>query len=1091
MPKKRTLFLQLLFVILTFLMMVVSSSLFVRNILKNHLSREAEDMLTQTRLKISSELIEAQTMLSVVTNSVHTMILQGESSEALYRYLRNIHKEIENTRTSFIFEGFIAYFEAFGNELFHSGDSKDENFNPKEHQWFETSNETDNKIDVTPIYFSQQTNQYNITYVQRLFGNKGESLGMVCLNVPLNNIREYVKSMHISKGGYGVLFDTKIDVIEHPSSEFIGRKANQISSGFSMISDELELGNNLFESEFENYLGQRIVAYTMRIDNGWALSLITPKDAYYKEMQNMMLIISILGSGFALVLIVILIRIDSAKGKSDEQNLHNELLLADLEKQHEADKRTQIMLDATPLGCKLWDRNLNVIECNQEALHLFDLKTKEEFFTRFFELSPEYQPDGRKTKEKAEEFVKKAFDEGYCRFEWMHKKLNGEAIPAEITLVRVKHKEDFAVAGYIRDLREYKKAMTKLESALLEAQEANTAKSKFLATMSHEIRTPMNVILGVTESQLLNNTLSQEAKESFEKILDSGSLLLSIINDILDLSKIEAGKFELNPAHYELLSLINDAANMSAMRFGYKQIDFLLHLDENIPLHLFGDELRIKQVLFNLLSNAFKYTNAGEVKLSFAAKKIDEKNTTLIICVSDTGQGMTPEQVNQLFEEYTRFNLETNRTTSGTGLGMTITRNLVKKMGGKIDVDSTPGKGTSFTVYIPQGISGQGILGREVIDNFQKINFTNIKRKEHTKIDRSPMPYGKVLIVDDMNSNLDVAKLLLNPYHLQIETAESGFEALDIIKSGKVYDIIFMDHMMPKMDGIETTKNLREYGYNHTILALTADAVAGQREMFMENGFDGFLSKPIDIRQLNDSLNKFIRDKQPPEPSAEADHVPSDPHLSDKTIPKTSAEADQLQAGGPPDIPGIEAKTGLALYNGEFNLYLGALRSFVPNAITVIEKLRNVTKESLPDYAINVHGLKSISANIGAEKLQKAAFYLETKAKSGDLEEILFRNNSLLEETKNIISALQEWLGKFDSQNPKPLLAYPDRLLLSRLYTCCEAYDMDGIDEVMDKLESADYENDASLVIWLREKITELNFSEIVTRLKAYNEELK
>ena len=401
-------------------------------------------------------------------------------------------------------------------------------------------------------------------------------------------------------------------------------------------------------------------------------------------------------------------------------------------------------------------------------------------------------------------------------------------------------------------------------AALKEAAESNSKyKSKFLATMSHEIRTPMNVILGISENQLLNQDYSDEIRKAFENIYDSSSLLLNIINDILDLSKIEAGKFELNIASYEVLSIISDVVNMNNMRFGHKPIDFQLQVDEKIPVNLVGDELRIKQILNNLLSNAFKYTNEGLIELFIMVEPlIEDKSVILIIIVRDTGQGMTPEQIERLFDEYSRFNLDANRTTVGTGLGMTITRNLVKMMNGEISANSIPGEGTTFTVRIPHEIASSVLLGKEAVENIQKFNFANTTRERRVNIKRELMPYGKVLVVDDMKSNLDVAKLLLTPYQLNIETAASGFDAIEIIRAGKVYDIIFMDHMMPKLDGIETTRKLREEGYNNPIIALTANAIAGQQEFFLASGFDAYISKPIDLRQLNDSLNKFIRDKE-------------------------------------------------------------------------------------------------------------------------------------------------------------------------------------------------------------------------------------
>jgi signal transduction histidine kinase/ActR/RegA family two-component response regulator len=543
----------------------------------------------------------------------------------------------------------------------------------------------------------------------------------------------------------------------------------------------------------------------------------------------------------------------------------------DNEKKRKANERARLMLDATPLGAIYWDKNIKCVDCNEESVRLFGVKDKQEYLDRFMELSPEYQPDGSLSKEKSLEFVKKAFTDGYFRFEWIHQKLDGELIPCEVTLIRVEYEDDYSVLGYTRDLRELKQMMKKieqrdsqLEAALKAAQDANTAKSKFLANMSHEIRTPMNVILGVTESYLQNENVPRKYLDGFEKIYNAGDLLLHLVNDILDLSKIDAGKLELIPVRYETSSLINDTAQMNTIRFQHKPIRFNLLVAEDIPLELIGDELRIKQILNNLLSNAFKYTNEGEVTLSFAVEKPAVESphkTDLIIRVSDTGQGMTKEQIKVLFDEYTRFNSESNRKISGTGLGMAITHNLVNLMNGKLTVESAPGKGTVITARIPQKIAGSGTLGGKTAEKLEALNFTAISQKKSKKLIREPMPYGKVLIVDDMKSNLDVAVLLLTPYQLQIDIVESGAEAVALIKKGKEYDIIFMDHMMPDMDGMETTRRIRALGYKYPIFALTANAVVGQQDNFLKNGFDGYISKPIDVRQLNDTLNKYVRDK--------------------------------------------------------------------------------------------------------------------------------------------------------------------------------------------------------------------------------------
>jgi len=398
-------------------------------------------------------------------------------------------------------------------------------------------------------------------------------------------------------------------------------------------------------------------------------------------------------------------------------------------------------------------------------------------------------------------------------------------------------------------------------------EEENKQKSDFLAKMSHEIRTPISAILGITEIQLQDRTLREDIREALGRIYNSGDLLLGIINDILDFSKIEAGKMDLVPVKYYVSSMINDIVQLHKIKNENKPIEFKLQVDETLPAELIGDELRIKQIMNNLLSNAFKYTDKGEVALSVTAEQVRgglSTSATIVFKVSDTGQGMTTEQIQKVFDEYSRFNMEVNRATQGTGLGMNITRNLVNMMNGSISVKSTPGKGTEVTVKLPQRIEGSGvIIGKKMSEALQQFKMSSASQAEKAQITYDPMPYGNVLVVDDVETNLYVAKGLLSPYELSIETANSGFEAIDKVKSGVVYDIIFMDHMMPKMDGIETTKILREMGYNGNIIALTANAIVGQAEMFMNNGFDGFISKPIDIRQMNNTLNKMIRDKRP------------------------------------------------------------------------------------------------------------------------------------------------------------------------------------------------------------------------------------
>jgi len=652
-------------------------------------------------------------------------------------------------------------------------------------------------------------------------------------------------------------------------------------------------------------------------------------------------------------------------------------------KMREADERTQIMIDAAPLCAFIWDKNMSIIDCNQEAVNMFGMADKKEFKEKFSRLSPEYQSDGVLSTVKGGRLVKKALDEGYSRFEWMHQKLNGEPIPAEVTCVRVKHKDEFTVTEYIRDLREQKAMIAGMRKAEI-AEESSKAKSDFLAKMSHEIRTPMNAILGITEIQLQDGSLEQVTRDALERIYNSADLLLGIINDILDLSKIEAGKLELNQSQYDIASLINDTVQLNMMRYESKPIEFKLNVGVNVPILLIGDELRIKQILNNLLSNAYKYTNEGAINLSVSHESNDIKNSDVIInfVISDTGQGMTEEQVLKLGSEYSRFNMEANRNTVGTGLGMNITRNLLKLMDGEIKIESTPGLGSTFTIRLPQKCTEYEPIGKELVENLMQLNIASAAKIKTVQIRRDYMPYGSVLIVDDVETNIYVAKGLLKPYGLTIDTANSGSEAIDKIREGNIYDIIFMDHMMPGMDGIETTKLIRKLGYSKSVIALTANALTGQAEMFMQNGFDGFISKPIDIRQLNFSLNKLIRDKQP------------------QDVLEAAKKQKEL-------FKGIYINSAVDPQIAEFFIR-DALKAAAIMESIYINKCRRADDISL--FVINVHSMKSALANVGEKALSDGAAKLETAGREKNTDYILTKLPSFMEQLYGVIH-------KFEAKN--------------------------------------------------------------------------
>jgi signal transduction histidine kinase len=411
-----------------------------------------------------------------------------------------------------------------------------------------------------------------------------------------------------------------------------------------------------------------------------------------------------------------------------------------------------------------------------------------------------------------------------------------------------------AIAGYLKSLRET------MESLKI----ASEAKSRFVANMNHEMRTPMNVIVGLTDLMMEEDNVPADTKETLKKINTAGTTLMGLINDVLDISKIEAGKLELTPVQYDVPSLLNDIITLNIIRIADKPIVFRLEITKDLPCNLFGDDLRIKQILNNLLSNAFKYTNEGTVTLGVAAG--GDETMWLSFYIQDTGIGIRKEDLPKLFSDYNQVDTRANRKIEGTGLGLSITKKFVELMGGEITVESEYGKGTTFRVRIRQGFVDDKTIGMETVESLRNFRYLDKKKRAQGKMQRADLSYAKVLVVDDFPTNLDVAAGMLLKYKMRVDCVMSGREALERITAGEpVYNAIFMDHMMPGMDGVETTGRIRalgtDYAKNIPIIALTANAVAGNEQMFLENGFNAFLAKPFNVMNLDSVIQRWVRDR--------------------------------------------------------------------------------------------------------------------------------------------------------------------------------------------------------------------------------------
>lgn len=589
----------------------------------------------------------------------------------------------------------------------------------------------------------------------------------------------------------------------------------------------------------------------------------------------------------------------------------------------------------------------------------------------------------------------------------------------------------------------YEKQQTKILETDRLLQVANDAKSQFLANMSHEIRTPINGIIGMNTMLLkeLDNGNTEDVMEYAKNIQSASQTLLSLINDILDISKIESGKMEIVPVEYDLFSILNDCYNMNFIRALEKNLTLELEIEESLPAILYGDEVHVRQIINNILSNAVKYTEKGSVLLRMSAIEQDDKDVTLRIEVKDTGIGIKEENLEKLFQNFTRIDVEKNRNIEGTGLGLSLTKKLIDLMGGEIQVQSEYGVGSIFTVILKQGVASTHKMG-----SFDEKYRAYIQQEEKTNENRIA-PSARVLLVDDVRMNLRVAQGLLSSTLATIDIAGGGEECLQMMHEKK-YDIVFLDHMMPGLDGMATLKALKadntHPNQNTPVIALTANAIVGAKEMYMNAGFSDYITKPIQEKEILDiffdyvpcengtdminvskqnekelseskageNMNTYNSNNRNTDTSREdysinTTEIPVvDSADSDADIPSEHIKNDNSERPLEERFPTLDIELAFTYCMEDEELFLEMIDEYLiwetPNELDGYFEAKN-----WKNYEIAVHALKSTSLNIGAKELSEHAKALEFAAKNSDIEYIKEHHSEVMDEYHKLIEDLK------------------------------------------------------------------------------------
>ena len=946
------------FLALFFSALILIYNTVLGNYVRNGIRAKNEINALNSAQEVEIYLSTGKDIIGVTQHAVTDLIKENASDEAILDYLTEQTHVIQNS----VLPASTGIYGCIRGKYFDgSGWEPEEGYVPQERPWYTEAVEDVGETVLINPYFDLYSNEFVMTIAKSL--SDGENV--VAVDITLGRIQE-ITEMNSGTGTESGLNTSRIVV---SNNGFVVAHSDSEERGHNYLEEKGTFGNLILMSILEDeddyseieYRGHKYTVYGVPIGNGWyGISVVDARNEY-RAMYTLFAT-----SAFALLATFIIFTIIMLR--TGRRELLN-------------DKLQSVLGSSADIYMSLCDLDVinntvegikNVNPAVAKAVESCDHNMKE-LFLGIMQALPESP-----TKQAAIDFTdlntidERMKDTDTSAIEY----LSYGDIWVRARLVvseRTKDNKVSHVLWMLENIDEEKKERDRLVDLSEKALAASEAKSSFLSNMSHEIRTPINAILGMNEVAL-RECEDDNIKEYLNNIQSSGHTLLELVNDILDVSKIESGKLEIIPVEYELSFMLNDLINMIRPRLEHKGLELIVDIDKTIPQSLYGDDVRIKQVITNILTNAVKYTEKGSItfKMEYKGMGSDENSIMLHVAVKDTGIGIKKEDINKLFVEFERIEEKRNRNIEGTGLGMAITKTLLELMNSSLKVESTYGEGSEFSFDIVQEVRDWTPIG-----NYESAYRNSIA---HEKIHYGSFtaPDARILVVDDTPMNLLVFTSLLEPTKIVIDTADNGDDGIKNAL-GMKYDLIFFDHMMPHKDGIETLKELKSYegniNWSTPIVCLTANAITGAREQYIEAGFDDYLTKPIDSRKLEEMIVKYLpRNKIMAKKEEISNNVKKD-NIEEDTVSHLPEYLFSIRDLDPVD--------GMKRCGSE-KIYLDALNAFARYVEPTIKATHGyLYNKDMKDVMINVHSIKTASKLVGATHICDMAQKIENAGEEG------------------------------------------------------------------------------------------------------------